>query len=100
MKRAISFHSAATITPKAAQELIRAKAQAGVARRASLKPLTLTGNVTLDLSFKNYRAAEILAYLSIVQRTDAHSIRFVGRNILEVSRFFEFVETYQPDLVP
>jgi D-amino peptidase len=100
VKRAISFHSAATMTPKAAQELIRARAQAGVAKRASLKPLSLTGNVTLDLSFKNYRTAEMLAYLSIVQRTDAHSIRFVGRNILEVSRFFEFVETYQPDLVP
>lgn len=100
VKRAISFHSAATMTPKAAQELIRLKVRAGVERRAALKPFVLKGNVTLDLSFKNYRTAEMLAYLSIVTRTDAHSIRFVGRNVLEVSKFVEFVETYQPDLIP
>lgn len=100
VKRAISFHSAATMTPKAAQDLIRTKAKAGVVRRAGLKPLVLAGDVTLDLSFKNYRTAEMLAYLSVVKRTDAHSVRFVGRNIVEVSRFLEFVETYQPDLVP
>jgi D-amino peptidase len=100
VKRAISFHSAATMTPKAAQELIRAKVKAGVERRANAKPLALKGNVTLDLSFKNYRTAEMLAYLPIVTRPEAHVIRYVGRNILEVSRFMEFVETYQPDLVP
>ena len=100
VKRAISFHSAATMTPKAAQELIRVKVKTGVEKRAAIKPFTLRGSVTLDLSFKNYRTAEMLAYLSIVTRTDAHSIRFVGRNVLEVSKFLEFVETYQPDLIP
>ena len=100
VKRAISFHAAATMTPKAAQELIRAKVKTGVEKRAAIKPFTLRGSVTLDLSFKHYRTAEILAYLSIVTRTDAHSIRFVGRNVLEVSKFLEFVETYQPDLIP
>ena len=100
VKRAISFHAAATMTPKAAQELIRVKVKTGVEKRAAIKPFTLRGSVTLDLSFKHYRTAEILAYLSIVTRTDAHSIRFVGRNVLEVSKFLEFVETYQPDLIP
>ena len=100
VKRAISFHAAATMTPKAAQELIRAKVKTGVEKRAALKPFALRGSVTLDLSFKHYRTAEMLAYLSIVTRTDAHSIRFVGRNVLEVSKFLEFVETYQPDLIP
>ena len=100
VKRAISFHSAATMTPKAAQELIRVKVKTGVEKRGAIKPFTLRGSVTLDLSFKNYRTAEMLAYLSIVTRTDAHSIRFVGRNVLEVSKFLEFVEPYQPDLIP
>jgi D-amino peptidase len=100
VKRAISFHSAATITPKAAQELIRARVKSAIERRAQLKPLTLRGPVTLDVTFKHYRAAEILAYLSIVQRTSSHGIRFVGRDILEVSRFLEFLATYQPDLAP
>jgi len=100
VKRAISFHSAATLTPKAGQALIRARVKAGVERRTRITPHVLTGPVTADISFKHYRAAEILSYLPIVTRVDAHTVRFVGRNILEVSRFLEFVNTYQPDLTP
>lgn len=100
VKRAISFHSAATLTPKAAQALVRERVKAGVEKRASARPYVLRGEVTLDMSFKHYRAAEILAYLPIVKRTNSHSIRFVGRNILEVSRFVEFVNSYQTDLTP
>ncbi len=100
VKRAISFHSAATMVPKAAQELIRARAKAGVERRAEARPYRLTGNITLDVSFKHYRAAEIVAYLPNIVRVNAHTIRFVGRNMVEVSRFIEFLNTYQTDLSP
>ena len=100
VKRAISFHSAATMTPKAAQELIRLRVKAGVEQRATAKPYVLRGDVTLDLSFKHYRAVEALAYLPIVKRTTSHSIRYVGRNVLEVQKFLQFVTTYQVDLAP
>lgn len=100
VKRAISFHSAETITPKAAQALIRARVRAGIEKRASAKPYVLRGNVTLDLSFKHYRVAEILTYLPNITRTASHSIRFVGRDIIEVSRFVEFVNTYEQALTP
>ena len=100
VKRAISFHSAATMTPKAAQDLIRSRVKAGVEQRASAKPYVLRGPVTLEMSFKNYRAAELLAYLPIVTRVNAHTIRFVGKDIVEVSRFIEFVNSYQPDITP
>ena len=100
VKRAISFHSAAVMTPKASQDLIRARVKAGVEQRASAKPYVVRGPVTLEMSFKNYRAAELLAYLPIVTRVNSHTIRFVGKDILEVSRFIEFVNSYQPDLVP
>ena len=100
VKRAISFHSAATLTPKAAQELIRARVKEGIERRGSARPYVLRGPVTLEMSFKNYRAAELLAYLPIVTRVNAHTIRFVGKDIVEVSRFIEFVTSYQPDITP
>lgn len=100
VKRAISFHSAATLTPKAGQALIRAKVKAGVEKRARIAPWVLNGAVTTEISFKHYRAPEMLAYLPIVTRVNAHTIRFVGKNILEVSRFLEFVNTYQTDLTP
>lgn len=100
VKRAISFHSAATMTPKAAQALIRAQVKAGIENRAHVTPFVLPGAVTADISFKHYRVAEILTYLPIVTRVDAHTVRFVGRDILQVSRFLEFVNTYQSDLTP
>jgi D-amino peptidase len=100
VKRAISFHSAATMTPKAAQQLIRERVKAALARRASFKPYVVRTPVQLDVVFKNYRAAEILAYLPIVQRTTAHSIRFTGRDMVETSRFLQFIGTYEPGIAP
>src|SRR5688572_32153926 len=100
VKRAISFHSAATKTPKAAQDLIRARVKAGVEQRASAKPYVLRGPVTLEMSFKHYRAAELLAYLPMVTRLNAHTIRFTGKDIVEVSKFIEFVNSYSPDITP
>lgn len=100
VKRAISFHSAATMTPKAAQDLIRARVKAGVEQRASAKPYVVRGPITLEMSFKHYRAAELLAYLPIVTRVNAHTIRFVGKDIVEVSKFIEFVNSYSTDITP
>jgi len=100
VKRAISFHSASTMTPKAAQQLIRERVKAALGRRAAFKPYVVRTPVTLDVTFKNYRPAEMLAYLSIVQRTTAHGIRFIGRDITEVSRFLEFIGTYEPGIAP
>lgn len=100
VKRAISFHSAATMTPKAAQERIQQAVKAGVQQRASFTPFALRGDVTLDLTLKHYRAAEMLAYLPMVQRPTSHSIRYVGRNVLEVEKFLQFVGDYRVDLTP
>jgi D-amino peptidase len=100
VKRAVSFHSAATMTPEAAQQLIRQRVRSALARRASFKPYRVEAPVRLDLTFKNYRPAEVLAYLPIVERTSAHSIRFTGRDVLEVARFLEFVGSYEPGLSP
>jgi D-amino peptidase len=100
VKQAISFHSAATMTPEAAQQLVRQKVKAGVQRRASIRPYVVRTPVRLDITFKNYTPSEMLSYLPIVQRTTSHAIRFSGRDILEVSRFLEFVNTYQPGMTP
>jgi D-amino peptidase len=100
VKSAVSFHAAATLTPEAACDLIREKAKRGVERAKQVKPWKIGEPVTLDLRFKNYRPAQLLAYLPIVEQTDAHAIRFKGRDIVEVSRFLEFVTHYEPGLTP
>ena len=100
VKQAIGFHSAATLTPQAAEKIIRAQARAGVERRAQIKPWVLKTPVRLDLTFKNYRPAEVMALLPVIQRTDAHTIRFEGKDMPEVSRMLEFIGEYSPDLTP
>jgi D-amino peptidase len=100
VKRAIAFHSAATLTPAAAQALIREKVKVGVARHDGVTPYVLQKPVRLDVNFKHYRPGEILSYLSIVERTGSHSIRFTGRDIVEVSKFLEFLGEYSAELAP
>jgi len=100
VKWAIGFHSARTMLPGAAQTLIRETAKKAMGRLGSFKPYKLSEPVTLDLRFKNYRPAEILSYLPGVERTDSHSIRFVGKDIVAISKFLEFVTNYESNLEP
>jgi D-amino peptidase len=100
VKSAISFHAARTLTPAAAASLIRERARAAVARIDDFEPYRLDGEVTFDLSLKHYRPAELLAYLPIVERIDSHTIRYVGRDVLDVSRFFSFVSNYSISVQP
>ena len=100
VKRAIGFHSAATMTPDAGQALIRQRAKAAVTRRGEMRPYAMTKPLTLEVSFKNYRPVELLGYLSNVQRIDSHTIRYVAKDMVDVSKFIEFITSYDPTLTP
>ena len=94
------FHSARTIMPEAAQDLIRDKVRKAISRIGDFKPYKLTTPIRLDVQFKNYRPAEVLSYLSIVERTDAHSIRFEAKDMIEMSKFITFMMNYESGLTP
>jgi D-amino peptidase len=100
VKWAYGFHSARTLMPEAAYELIRQKVKQAIGRIKDFKPYKIKAPVQLDVRFKNYRPSEVLSYLSIVERTDSHSIRFMGKDMIEVSKFLEFIMTYSPSLEP
>ncbi len=100
VKWASGFHSAKTIMPEASYQLIREKVQKAVGRIKDFKPYKLTNPVKLEVRFKNYRPSEVLSYLSIVERVDAHSIRFTGKDMMEVSKFLSFINTYELALEP
>jgi len=100
VKRAISFHSAATLTPAAAQRLVRARVRAGIERRTELRPYVMRAPLTLDVTFKSYRPAEMLAWLPIVERRDAHTIRYVAPDMVAISMFIEFMTTYSVEIEP
>ena len=100
VKWAYSFHSARTLTPAVSCERIREAARRGVSRAREVKPFRVSSPVIVELRFKNYRPAEVLAYLPTIERVDAHSIRFRARDAVEAVRFLEFVENYEPGLSP
>jgi len=100
VKWAISFHAARTVTPEVAYETIREKTKKAIARIKEFKPYKIKQPVQLDVRFKAYRPSELLSYLSIVERTDSHSVRFMGKDIIEVSKFLEFITNYEPSLEP
>lgn len=100
VKRAVSFHSANTLTPAAGQALIKERVKAGLAKRASIRPHVVRGPLRLDITFKNYTPAEIVTYLPGIERVDAHTIRFAARNITEVARFIQFLTTYNAAMTP
>lgn len=100
VKEAYGFHSAKTMTPGAAVKLIKAKAKAAVQNARNIQPVKFEGDVTLEISFKNYRPVEVLKYLSIVDRIDSHTIRFVGKNMIEVDDFRTFLMEYSSNISP
>jgi D-amino peptidase len=95
-----SFHSARTLVPEAAYRLIEEKVTTALRRLGDFEPVVLEAPVTLDVRFKNYRPSQLLAYLPIVERTDAHSIRYVGEDMVAVSMFLEFMLSYNAGLEP
>jgi D-amino peptidase len=99
-KKTLGFHAAESLTPAAACDKIYEGALSAVAHRNQHKPYVLQAPITLDISFKSYTSAEIVSYLRSVERTDAHSIRFVGRDMAEVMDFIVFLDYYSPEMTP
>ena len=99
-KRTLGFHSAITLTPQASYDLIRQRVQAALGRRGEFKPFKVQTPVTVDVSFKNYMPAEVLAYLPLFERTDSHSIRFRAKDMVEASAIMNFIGDYRPDITP
>ena len=99
-KRSLGFHSANTVTPQAAVELIGRGVRAAFGRLGDFKPVKVTGPVVVEVSFKNYLAAEVLAYLPLFERTDSHSVRFRAKDMAEASMIMNFIGEYRPDITP
>jgi D-amino peptidase len=100
VKWSLGFHSARTMMPEPAYALIRERVRAALGRLDDFRPYTLEGPLELEISFKNYMPAELMAYLPNVERVDAHTIRFVGRDMTEISKFIEFTTSYRVDVTP
>ncbi len=100
VKWASGFHSARTLTPEAAYEVIRTRTKSAIDRIDDFEPYVLDTPIELELSLKHYQPVELLAYLSNVEKVNSHTIRFTGDDITEVSNFLTVVTSYRIDLQP
>lgn len=100
VKWAKGFHSAQTLTPDAAYEVIRTRTKSAVDRIDDFEPYVLETPIELELTLKHYRPVELLGYLPNVERVNSHTIRFVGKDILEISSFLRVALEYRVDLQP
>jgi len=100
VKEAISFHSATTMMPEAAFQLIGEKVTAAMKRIDDFAPYSLDGPVELEVSFKNYRPPQLLSYLPTVEQVDSHTIRYVAADMVALSKFLEVITSYQVSLTP
>ncbi|MCH7680219.1 M55 family metallopeptidase [candidate division KSB1 bacterium] len=100
VKWAYGFHSARTMVPAAAYKVIKEKTKKAMGRIREFNPYKLEAPIQLEVQFKNYQPSEILSYLPNVERIDSHSISFLGKDMIEISKFLAFLNTYRPDLSP
>ena len=100
VKWAKGFHSAQTMTPEAGYEVIRTRTKSAIDRIAEFEPYVLETPIELELSLKHYQPVELLAYLSNVEKVNSHTIKFVGKDMIEISKFLRVVTGYRIDLQP
>ncbi|MFQ5817008.1 MAG: M55 family metallopeptidase, partial [Terriglobia bacterium] len=87
VKRAYGVTSAMTLHPTAAQQLIRERTRAALARLKDFKPYRLPTPITLEIAFKSIVDAELLAMLPGVERPQGNVVRFRARDMVEASKF-------------
>jgi D-amino peptidase len=100
VKKAYGFHSAETMMPAPAYRLIEETAARAVGRIDDFEAWDLGGPIELEVSFKNYRPVEALAYLEIVERIDSHTIRYRGADMIAVANFLTFLLNYDSSAAP
>ena len=99
-KKHLGFHSASTLTPQASYALIAQKVKTALGRLKDFKPYKAQAPMTVDVSFKHYTQAELLAFLPGFTRTDSHSIRFRAKDMLEAADIMTFIGSYSNSVEP
>ena len=90
-KWATSYTSARTLLPRIAQQRVGEGAVKALSRLDDFKVQRLPDNIVLDVVCQQRKAAELLDYLPNIERTDGYTIQFVGKDMVEVSKFLQFL---------
>jgi D-amino peptidase len=100
VKRALGFHSAQMVSPAVAREHIRDGVQRALERRDDFRPYRAETPITVEVTLKNYRPAELLGFLPFVERPAARTVRYQAETMPEIAGFLQFLLHYRADLAP
>jgi len=99
-KKALSFHSAETLTPAESAARIEAGVRSALSRVREFKPYVVSTPITLEMSYKNYAASEVFSYLPGMERVGSRTVKYVAKNIAEAVDVIMVAESYRPDISP
>jgi len=90
LKEPYGFHSAMTVTPARARQMIREGVTRAL-RKGGGTPYRLKTPIELEVAFKLTPDAEKAAYVPGLTRIDAHTVRGTFADILQISRLMEIL---------
>ena len=85
---------------QAAYEEIRTRTASAISRIDDFEPYVLETPIELELSLKHYMPVETLSYLPNVEKVNSHTIRYIGEDMLDISKFLRVVTGYRVDMQP
>lgn len=96
VKEPFGYHSALTVTPARAREMIREGVGAAMQRREALQPYRLRTPIDLEVGFKLTLDAEVASYIPGLTRAGAHTVRGTFPDILQITRLMRVVTAFEP----
>jgi D-amino peptidase len=91
LKTSHGFQSARLRSAHAAESDLRTAVREALKRPPPAIELSFKGPIELDIRLRTRTVAEWLSYLDCIEQLDAYTIRFKGRDMLEISRFLQFL---------
>lgn len=90
LKEPYGFHSAMTVTPAKARQLVREGVTRAL-RKGGATPFRLKTPIDLEVGFKLTPDAEKAAYVPGLTRVDAHTVRGTFADILQITRLMQIL---------
>jgi D-amino peptidase len=90
LKEPYGFHSAMTVTPARARQLVREGVTRAL-RKGGATPFRLKTPIDLEVGFKLTPDAEKAAYVPGLTRVDAHTVRGTFADILQITRLMQIL---------
>jgi D-amino peptidase len=90
LKEPYGFHSAMTVTPAKARQLVREGVTRAL-RKAGAQPYRVKTPIDLEVGFKLTPDAEKAAFVPGLIRVDAHTVRGTFGDILQISRLLQIL---------